>query len=405
MILRISNGTVLSGGRMHQGKSVYIKDGKITAVTEKQLPWDEDMDAGGNYVSPGFIDIHVHGGGGRDFTDGGTEPILAAAEFHAGHGTTTIMPAMPAAEPGQIENFLRDVRDAMARENGAANIYGAHLEGPYLSKEQCGALNSDYMRSPEEAEYREITEAYQGVLKRWTFAPELPGSGRFYRYLRSQKIVGSVGHSNATYDDVKYVYDNGCRLVTHLYSAMSTVTRENGFRKPGVVESALLLEGMAVEIIADFRHLPAELVRLVYKVKGADNICLVTDAMRGAGMPEGPSVLGDIRNGIPCVIEDGVAKLPDRSAFAGSVATADRLVRGCVREAGIDICDAVKMMSLSPARAMGIENKGDIREGMDADILIFDSDINIKKVLVMGKQRKGQGQEEKEWNGHGRRGQ
>lgn len=399
MILRISNGTVLSGSRLCQGKSVYIKDGKITAVTERQLPWDEDIDAGGNYVSPGFIDIHVHGGGGWDFTDGGVDPILKAAGFHGEHGTTTIMPAMPAAEPGQIESFLRDVRDAMAKEGGTVNIYGAHLEGPYLSKEQCGALNSDYMRSPDEAEYREITEAYQGVLKRWTFAPELPGSSRFYRYLRSKKIVGSVGHSNAVYEDVKRVYDEGCRLVTHLYSAMSTITRENGFRKPGVVESALLLEGMAVEIIADLRHLPPELIRLVYKVKGADNICLVTDAMRGAGMPDGPSVLGDIRNGIPCIIEDGVAKLPDRSAFAGSVATADRLVRGCVHEAGMDICDAVKMMSLNPARAMGIENKGDIKEGMDADIIIFDSDINIKKVLVMGKP--GKGQEEKKWNGHG----
>jgi N-acetylglucosamine-6-phosphate deacetylase len=291
---------------------------------------------------------------------------------------------MPASSLRQIKNFLDDVRAAMAEEGGTANIYGAHLEGPYLSKEQCGALNENDMQPPNKAEYEKITEEYQGVLKRWTFAPELSGGAEFYHYLKSKDIIGSVGHSNAVFNDVKRVYDDGCRLATHLYSAMSTITRKKGFRRLGVVESALLLDDMMVEIIADLRHLPAELIQLVYKIKGADNICLITDAMRGAGMPDGPSVLGDGKSGTPCLIEDGVAKLTDRSAFAGSVATADRLIRGCVKDCGIDIASAVKMMTVNPARAMGILNKGDIKAGMDADIVIFNCDITIKNVMVMG---------------------
>ncbi|MBP3361998.1 MAG: N-acetylglucosamine-6-phosphate deacetylase [Clostridia bacterium] len=384
MILKISNGIVVSGGKLHKNKSVYIKDNKILAVTEKQMPHDRDIDAGGYYVSAGFIDIHVHGGGGFDFTDGGARPILAAASFHSEHGTTTVLPTMPAAEPMQIEQFLYDVQTAMTENDANVNIYGAHLEGPYLSKEQCGALDISYMRSPNEAEYKKIAKDYSGVLKRWTFAPELSGSSEFYNYIKNN-IVGSVGHSNAVFDDVKSVYDDGCRLITHLYSAMSTITRKQGFRQLGVVESAFLLDEMAVEIIADLRHLPAELIKLIYRIKGVDNICLITDAMRGAGMPDGQSVLGNIKNGLPCIIEDGVAKLVDRSAFAGSVATADMLVRNCVKKLGIDIASAVKMITINPARAMGIKNKGDIKEGMDADIVLFDSNINIKKVIVMGR--------------------
>ncbi len=384
MVTKISNGIVIAGGRLHENQSVYISGEKIMAVTEETLPHDRAIDAGGHYVSAGFIDIHVHGGGGYDVTDGGAQPILAAARFHAKHGTTTLVPTMPASGLRQIKNFLDDVRAAMQDNTGVANLYGAHLEGPYLSKEQCGALDVQDMQPPDKAAYEKLAEEYQGVLKRWTFAPELSGGDAFYRYLKSKNIVGSVGHSNAVFENVKRVYDDGCRLVTHLYSAMSTITREKGFRRLGVVESALLLDDMMVEVIADLRHLPAELIQLIYKIKGTDNICLITDAMRGAGMPDGPSVLGDSKNGTPCLIEDGVAKLTDRSAFAGSVATADRLIRGCVTECGIDVASAVKMMTVNPARAMGMSNKGDIKAGMDADIVIFDRDITIKNVMVLG---------------------
>ncbi len=388
MVTKISNGLVISSGKLYESKSVYINGDKITSVTEEQMPYDKEVDAKGNYVSAGFIDIHIHGGGGYDFTDGGVQAILAAASFHAEHGTTTVVPTMPAANLQKTMTFLEDVRAAMAESSESVNIYGAHIEGPYLSKQQCGALNVNDIKPPNKAEYERIAEEYSDVLKRWTFAPELSGGDKFYHYLKGKNVIGSVGHSNAVFDDVKRVYDDGCRLVTHLYSAMSSITRKNGFRQLGVIESALLLDDLMVELITDLRHLPAELIKLVYKVKGVDNICLVTDAMRGAGMPDGPSVLGDRKSGIPCLIEDGVAKLTDRSAFAGSVATSDRLIRGCVKDVGIDIASAVKMMTVNPAKVMGIKNKGDIKEGMDADIVIFDSDITIKNVVVMGKSQK-----------------
>ncbi len=385
MILKISGGIVISEGAIHKNASVYIKDHKIMAVSEQPLPFDDEMKADGLYVSAGFIDIHVHGGGGYDFSDGGMQPILGAANFHARHGTTTLLPTLTAENFSQTEQFLHDVQSAMLDKSTDVTIYGAHLEGPYLSKHQCGALNKNNLKPPVVSEYQSLAEKYPNVIKRWTFAPELPGSLEFFQYIKRSNIVGSMGHSDAFFEDVKKLNGEGCNLVTHLYSAMSSITRHRGFRKLGLVESALLLDDIYVEIIADLRHLPQELIQLIYKIKGKDSICLITDAMRGAGMPDGPSLLGNRRNGTPCLIKDGVAKLMDESAFAGSVATADRLVRGCVKTVGMDLVTAIQMMTINPARFMGMKHKGDLKTGMDADILIFDNNIQIQRVIAMGK--------------------
>jgi N-acetylglucosamine-6-phosphate deacetylase len=165
---------------------------------------------------------------------------------------------------------------------------------------------------------------------------------------------------------------------------MSSITRRGGCRYLGVVESAYLIDDIVVEVIADGMHLPPELLQLIYKFKGADKICLATDAMRGAGMADGPSVIGNKDEGMECIIEDGIAKLPDRTAFAGSVATADRLVRTFVKQAGVSIVDSVKMMTETPAKALGLRNKGILKEGFDADIVVFDEDINIHTVMISG---------------------
>ena len=386
MITKLTGGTVLSAGKQMQGKSVYIQNDKISAVTDETLPYDRVIDAKGNYISPGFIDIHVHGGGGFDFTDNGADAVLKAAEFHARHGTTSILPTATACPAEKTERFLSHVETAMKQKSAGPNLLGAHLEGPYFSKKQCGALNADYIKQPDKREYERLIQRWGHVIKRWSFAPELWGSEEFYLCLKQNHIIGSVGHSDGTLEDVRRVYDKGCRLATHLYSGMSTITRHSGYRKLGVVEAALLLDEMSVEVIADAKHLPPELLQLIYKIKGAGKICLVTDAMRGAGMPEGPSILGGLEDGTPCVIEDGVAKLMDRSAFAGSVATADRLVRTYVQKAGVPLEAAVRMMTANPAEAMRLEKKGDILPGMDADILFFDGDINIKKIIIMGRE-------------------
>ena len=195
-----------------------------------------------------------------------------------------------------------------------------------------------------------------------------------------------MAHTDAIYEEAAVAFENGYTLATHLYSAMTGVTRRNAYRYAGVVETAYLIDEMDVEIIADGIHLPPALLKLVYKIKGAARTALITDAMRAAGMPEGESILGSLHNGLKVIVEDSVAKLPDRSSFAGSVATADRLVRNMINIANVSLPDAVKMITETPARILGIANKkGSIEKGKDADIIIFDSNINIEMTMVKGK--------------------
>jgi N-acetylglucosamine-6-phosphate deacetylase len=260
-----------------------------------------------------------------------------------------------------------------------------HLEGPYFAMSQRGAQDPRYIRNPDPAEYKEIIK-HSASIKRWSAAPELPGAIAFGQYLTANGILAAVAHTDAIYEEVLEAFENGYRLATHLYSAMSGVTRRNAFRYAGVIESAYLLDEMDVEIIADGTHLPAPLLKLVYKIKGADRTALITDAMRGAGMPPGPSILGCKHNGLAVIIEDDVAKLPDRSCFAGSVATADRLIRSMRQLADVPLADAIKMITSTPARILGVDNKkGSLAKGKDADIVIFDDNINIKMTMVKGK--------------------
>ena len=208
----------------------------------------------------------------------------------------------------------------------------------------------------------------------------------FGKYIRSKGVVPSVAHTDAIYEDVIVAFENGYTLATHLYSAMSGVTRRNAFRYAGVVESAFIIDDMDVEIIADGVHLPAPLLKLVVKIKGIDRTALITDAIRAAGTDVSESILGNVKNGLKVIVEDGVAKLPDRTSFAGSIATADRLVRTMISLAGVSVADAVKMMSATPARILGVlDRKGELAAGKDADIIIFDDDIRVSMTMVRGK--------------------
>lgn len=261
---------------------------------------------------------------------------------------------------------------------------GVFLEGPYYSMDQRGAQDPRYVRDPDPSEYIDILDRTDS-LARWDAAPEREGALEFGRYLQSKGVKPSIGHTSAIYEDVIRAFENGFRLMTHLYSGMLGVTRVNAFRRAGAVESAYLIDEMFVEVIADGKHLPAELLRLIYKNKGADRISLVTDAMRGAGMPEGPSILGPRDDGLDVIIEDGVALLPTRDSFAGSVATTDRLVRTYRDLAGVPLVDCVRMMTATPAETMDIhDRKGTLMAGKDADIVIFDENVEIDKTIVMG---------------------
>ena len=228
------------------------------------------------------------------------------------------------------------------------------MEGPYLNRVQAGAIDPNYIRNPDPEEYEYFLEYGRGAIARWTIAVELEGAGRFAKRLTEEGILPSVGHSNAEYCQVKKAFEQGVTHTTHLYSAMSTITRRGGFRHSGVLESAFCIPKMTVEIIADGCHLPLELLEMVCRVKGRDYVALTCDSMRCAGQNVRESILGSLKNGQTVMIEDDVAKLMDRSAFAGSIATDDRLVRTMYREVGIPLWDAVYMMTQTPANIIGI---------------------------------------------------
>ena len=359
---------------------VYFHDGKITHVSEKEIPADEEYDFTGYYVSPGFIDIHTHGGGGYRF-EGSVEEIVKGCNFHLLHGTTSICPTISAAEFDSMASSVENVRQAMSDDRVKGTIIGAHLEGPYLSTKQSGAQCADFITAPCEKDYLPLLKEYGDVIARWTYAPENDLNQDFAKALQQYGVIASAGHTDATYSDMQGAIAYGCELITHLYSCTSSVTREYGFRRLGVIETAYLLDQMNVEIICDGKHLPPDLIRLIYKIKGADRIALVTDSLALAGTEEKHGFMQSTE----FIIEDGVCKLMDRSAFAGSIATSDRLVRVAVKEADIPILDAVKMMTATPARIMKLATKGKIAYDMDADFVIFDEDVSIKTVFADGK--------------------
>ena len=386
MTTRIKNGIIITD-TLEIGKYLYIRDGKILAVTSENLPFDSEYDAEGNYVSPGFIDIHTHGAGGHDFADGTTECIRKACLAHAKYGTTTIFPTCTSSSTKDILTFLENVREVM-KENapGKPHIAGSHLEGPYFSDGQRGAQNPEYIKAPVRKEYESFHKVAGGTLRRISFAPELDGALELCDFLRDKGIVASFGHTDSVYSEIKPAIDRGCKLATHLYSGMSGVTRRNLIRNLGAVETAFLEDEVYAEIICDGIHLPPDLLRLIIKIKGADRLCMITDSMRGAGMPEGESYLGALRDNFRTVIKNGVAYLPDMTAFAGSVATSDRLVRVMHKDVGVPLADCIKMMCEVPARVMGIADRGRLLEGYFADIVVFDKDINVKKVIIEGRE-------------------
>lgn len=385
--LKIFNGKIITPYRTIPEGTILVTGSTITAVSEKNIEAEGalEIDARGNYVTPGFIDIHVHGGGGCDFMDGTEDAFLKIAEIHAKYGTTSMLPTSLSASYDELIQTLAAYETANKKNVKGAQYLGMHLEGPYFAMSQRGAQDPRYIRDPDPVEYKDILSR-ASFIKRWSAAPELKGAIEFGQYMKSKGVLPAIAHTDAIYEDVTVAFENGFTLATHLYSAMSGVTRRNAFRYAGVIESAFIIDEMDVEIIADGIHVPPPLLKLVYKIKGADRTALITDAMRAAGLPPGESILGSLNNGLKVIVEDDVAKLPDRSSFAGSVATADRLVRSMVFMADIPLLDAVRMITSTPARILGVsDKKGSLVTGKDADIVIFDRNINIEMTIINGR--------------------
>lgn len=372
LTMRIKSKNIILEDRVFDGY-LYIKDGKIVEVTDKELPFDLEEDYQENYVAPGFVDIHLHGGFSYDFLTATKEEIKTAANFHLKHGSTAILPTLLSANFEEYKKALANLKETMGE-----NIVGVHIEGPYFAENMCGGQNCEFITDPIKEHYTYLIENYGDIIKRWSYAPERDKNCEFLKALCKANIIASAGHTEAIYEDMQKAYENGLSMVTHLYSCTSTVTREKGFRHGGVIEYTFANDDIIAEIITDGAHLPNELINLVYKIKGKEKTVLVTDALKVAGTKEKQGM----SNGVEYVVEDGVCKLADRSAFAGSIATANVLVRTC-KNAGINLCDCIYMASTLPAKLLSL-NKGKLEKGFDADIVVFDENIDVISVFLAG---------------------
>lgn len=376
MLTQIINGRILTPQGWLEDGSVLISDGKILEVTNSDLAviGAKVIDAKGMYIVPGFVAMHVHGGGGHDFKEGTEEAFQAAVSAHLKHGATSVIPTLSASSADEIRR-AGTVCESMMAQHGA--VQGLHLEGPYLNRKMAGALFADSVKDLDKDEYRSILDDVK-CIKRWDISPELEGAMDFAQYVKSKGLLLAVTHTEAEYDLIKAAYEAGFTHAAHFYNAMPGFHKRREYKYEGTVESVYLMDNMTVEVIADGMHLPSTILRLVYKLKGVEKTCLVTDAVSYTACPN-PQV--DPR----FVIEDGVCKLADHSSLAGSLATMDDLVRTMVQKADIPLADAIRMASETPARLIGIsDKKGSLARGKDADILALDRKLRVRCVWSMG---------------------
>ena len=382
------NANIITPFRKFKGDVSVISDRIDEVTSNKEItpqPNDTVIEAKGLYLAPGFIELHTHGGGGHDFMDNTPEAVIGACQTHLQHGTTAILPTTLSSSNEELFSNLDLIDKISKTKEGMPEILGIHLEGPYLSAQKKGAQDPRYIKNPDPAEYKHIYANCPSI-KIWTVAPELPGALEMGRWMQNNGIIASIGHSNAVFEDISLAVENGYSMLTHFYNGMSCLTRKKYQTFLGVAESGLYYNDLTAEVIADGCHIPANLLKLIYKVKDPDNICLVTDSMRAAGQDVKTSILGSLKNGQSVDIENGVAFIPSRESFAGSIATADRLIRTVTQTADVPITDAVKMMTVTPARMLHVDNRiGSIACGMEADIILFDENINIKLVMIKGK--------------------
>ncbi len=379
MFKQIINGRILTPQGWLEGGSVIVEDGKIAEVSNNSFVIEgaEVIDAKGCDIVPGGIEMHVHGGGGRDFMEGDEEAFRVAIDAHMQYGTTSIFPTLSSSTVPMIEKACETCTKLMAEPDSP--VLGLHLEGPYFNPKQAGAQIPEWIKAPVKEEYEYLLEKWP-CLKRWDEAPELEGSHEFIKCCCKHGVLPSIGHTRAKYDEVAAANELGMTHATHFYNAMPVVYKNREFKETGTVESIFALENMTVEMIADGIHVPPVMLRMIYQIKGVERTALITDALACAASKDDTAF--DPR----VVLEDGVCKLADRSALAGSIATMDRLVRTCVQQAGIPMEDACRMISETPAKIMGVyDRKGSLEKGKDADIIFFDKAQELTFVMQMGR--------------------
>lgn len=365
---------------------ILIENGKIVSIGSSDKA-DEIIDIGGNYLLSGFIDVHVHGGGGADFMDATPEAFETAVKAHLKHGTTTLIPTAMSALESDISDFLKAFKAFKENSKYSSVTPGVHLEGPYFSganAKSSGAQPKGLLRLPDKGEMERLIDLANGDILRWDAAPELDGSDMFAEKCLKNNIICAIAHSAATSEEAQKGIDCGFSHVTHFYNAVTTYRKEGQKVLAGVVEAAYLNDDVTVELICDGRHIPRDVLRLALKIKGAEKVSAITDGMRIAGTDMQKGKLGSLKNGTDVIVDDTVAKLPDMSSYAGSIATMDRCFKVLCKDYGIDIVTASKMLSLAPAKHIKAQNIGEIKVGYNADFVIANKDFEVLNVIKNG---------------------
>jgi len=374
-----TNARLIFTDGIRDGLEVVVEEGKIAAICERSLAHrkHEIIDLHGNYLAPGFIDLHVHGALGRDTMEASPEAFRSICDFHASGGTTSLLLTTATAPLNEILKVLQAVRDF---RSAITPIVGVHVEGPFISKAKAGAQRAEFIQDPSPAAVRQLLE-YADVLKRVTIAPELPGALEAIEVFHAHGISVSGGHSDVWDEDARAAFDRGMRSVTHTFNSMSSARRRSVYRVAGLLEFALSEPDISCELIADGHHVSPTLMKMLYRAKGAQEICLVTDATAGAGLPNGSRFA---LFGKDCIVENGVCLLADHSALAGSAGRMIDLVRMMLREVNVPLNEAIAMATENPARAIGIETKGHLIVGADADLVVLSPQLDVVRTFRCG---------------------
>lgn len=377
------NGQVVLPDHVAHNLAVVIDRSFIAAIVEQdRLPVEMSrIDVGGRLITPGLIDLHTHGALGHTFNEPEEEAFDVILQENARRGVTGLLATIAVAPMDDLLHVLEFIRLWMAAPRTGSQVLGAHLEGPYIHPSQCGALDPGCLRSPKDDNAAWLLE-YADVLRILVLAPELSGAPELVAQLTEHGILPAAGHCTAKEEDVLKAMQAGLRHVTHLFSAMSTTVREGPWRKPGLLETALVQPGLSVEMIADNKHLPPTLMKLAYKCIGPDQLCVVSDATSGAGLPEGSRFrMGQMEY----EVTDGVGMMFDRTAFAGSTTLLNQMIPVLTEVVGIPLPEAIRMASLNPARVLQMDaHKGSLEDGKDADIAVFNSDFSAWRTMIAG---------------------